>query len=83
MTREALERIRARKVTRAEQRSGLTDGGVYRLPGHESLVRVSVLFYPNEHWIIEDVDISKGGASIPDTGRALTDETKAKLESWL
>lgn len=82
MTRSSLEKQRMARVAKAEQKLGMREG-VYILPGNEPPhVRLSVNFYPKERWYIEDVNIL-GGAAVKGTARPLTDEIKAKLESWL
>lgn len=83
MDRHALEKQRAARVAKAEARAGMREG-VYVLPGHKPPhVRVTIQFYPKEHWIVEDVNVLAGGAIVEGTARPLTDEIKAKLESWL
>lgn len=82
MDLRSLEKQRAARVANAERRAGVREG-VHVLRGAKHPhVRVTVQFYPKEHWIIEDVNIM-GGGIIEGTGRPLTNDDKAKLESWL
>lgn len=83
MSWDKLEADRKRLVVAAETQFGMREG-VKRLRDGEGvrLVRISVQFYPKEHWIIEDIagtpfDIVKG------SGRTLTDDIKARLEEFL
>lgn len=82
MNRASLEKQRAGRVAKAEARAGIKEGVYVLRDAAHPHVRVTVNFYPKECWIIEDVNVI-GGASIPGTGRKLTDDVKARLESFL
>lgn len=82
MSSRTLEKQRAARVAKAESRAGMREG-VYVLRGHNPPhVRITIQFYPKEHWIVEDINVI-GGAVIEGTCRSLTDDIRAKLESWL
>jgi hypothetical protein len=83
MSRDKLETDRKRLVIAAEARFGMREG-VKRLRDGEDvrLVRISVQFYPKEHWIIEDI-VGTPFDIVKDSGRALTDEIKSRLEEFL
>lgn len=82
MSRQSLEKQRVSRVAKAEQRAGIREGVYVLRDAKHTHVRVTVQFYPREHWIVEDINIM-GGSAIKGTERRLTDDDKAKLESWL
>src|SRR5262249_27433839 len=72
---------RARRVAKAEKRLGLREG-IYVLRGApQSLVRITVKFYPRVQWVVEDINVTDG-APIPGTSRKLTDDIRVRLASW-
>lgn len=83
MTRDQLEKDRARLVAAAESSFGMREG-VKRLRdgAHVRLVRISVQFYPKEHWIVEDISDVPRFEIVKGSGRKLTDDIKSRLEEF-
>lgn len=79
MSREALDKQRKRRVSKAEQELGQREGH-YNLG--DKFVRIWVEFYPRVHWLICDCERSSG-ADVPDTSRILDSKSLASLENWL
>jgi hypothetical protein len=79
VSREKLDQERRRALTVAEAKAGIREGH-YLLDGN--FVDVWVLFYPKVQWWIADARRPRG-ERIKGTTRKLTDDVKARLESWL
>lgn len=80
MSREALHKARNRRVAKAEAAAGVREGH-YNLDG--KFVRIWVVFYPSEKWLICNCNRFERGEDIPDTTQTLDKPTMARLENWL